>query len=95
MRVLGPSARDETPAAAVADGLIDTFTAGDVEDLARALRLALARGENLAAAAALADRSTWQRVFCAELAAVENSSRRRPRPNSPPTSHGPSTPKSG
>jgi len=29
---------DETPAAAVADGLIDTFPAGDVIDLTRALR---------------------------------------------------------
>lgn len=53
---------DETPAPTVAEGLIDTFTAGDV-DLAWTLRRALAPDENLAAAAALAERSTWQRVF--------------------------------
>jgi len=83
---------DETPAAAVADGLIDTFTAGDVIDLTRALRRALARDENLAAAAALAERSTWQRVFCAELEAVEKLNPHRPRPKSSPAAR---RPKSG
>lgn len=83
------------PAPTVADGLIDTFTAGDVDDLARALRRALVRDENLAAAATLAERSTWQRVFCAELEAVRTLNPRRSRLNSPPTSRGASRPKSG
>ena len=62
---------DDTPAAAVANGLIETFAAGDVHDLARAIMTALERPERLSAAAALAERSRWERIFADELAAIE------------------------
>jgi alpha-1,6-mannosyltransferase len=62
---------DSTPAAAVADGLIDTFAAADVDDLVRAINRALVRPDEPATAAALAERSTWERVFEAELEALE------------------------
>jgi alpha-1,6-mannosyltransferase len=63
---------DSTPAAAVADGLIETFAAADVGDLVRAIGRALARRDDPAAAAALAERSAWERVFEAELDALEH-----------------------
>jgi alpha-1,6-mannosyltransferase len=67
---------DSTPAAAVADGLIDTFAAADVDDLVRAIDRALARPDEPGTAAALADRSTWEHVFEAELEALTNLPRR-------------------
>jgi alpha-1,6-mannosyltransferase len=70
---------DSTPAAAVADGLIDTFAAADVDDLVRAIRRALARPDEPATAGALAERSTWERVFRAELEALRALVDVRPR----------------
>jgi alpha-1,6-mannosyltransferase len=62
---------DDTPAAAAADGLIDTFAAGDVHDLARAIMTALKRPERPSAAAALAERSQWERIFADELETIQ------------------------
>jgi alpha-1,6-mannosyltransferase len=62
---------DSTPAAAVADGLIETFAAADVDDLVRAIDRALSRADAPTTAAALAERSTWRRVFEAEIDALE------------------------
>jgi glycosyltransferase involved in cell wall biosynthesis len=62
---------DSTPAAAVADGLIETFAAADIGDLVRAIGRALSRPDAPANASALAARATWERVFTAELAALE------------------------
>jgi alpha-1,6-mannosyltransferase len=59
-----------TPAAAVADGLIDTFAAADVDDLVRTIERALTRPDDPATAAALADRSSWEQVFETELEAL-------------------------
>jgi glycosyltransferase involved in cell wall biosynthesis len=61
---------DSTPSTAVADGLIETFTAADVGGLVRAIDRALARRDEPATAAALAARSSWTRVFEAELEAL-------------------------
>jgi alpha-1,6-mannosyltransferase len=69
---------DSTPAAAVADGLIETFAAADVGDLVRAISRAIARRDDPAAAAALGERSTWERVFEAELEALERLRGRAP-----------------
>jgi alpha-1,6-mannosyltransferase len=67
---------DSTPAAAVADGLIETFAAADVGDLCRTIDRALARRDDASVAAALAERSTWGRVFDAEMGALERLQRR-------------------
>ena len=64
-------ASDSTPAAAVADGLIETFAAADVDELVRAIGRALARADDPSTAAALAERSSWERVFEAELESLE------------------------
>jgi alpha-1,6-mannosyltransferase len=61
---------DSTPSTAVADGLIETFTAADVGGLVRAIDRAIVRPDEPATAAALAERSCWKRVFEAELAAL-------------------------
>jgi alpha-1,6-mannosyltransferase len=66
---------DSTPAVASADGLIETFAATDVADLVRAIERTLARPDEPAVAAALAGRSTWEKVFAAELAALEHVGR--------------------
>jgi alpha-1,6-mannosyltransferase len=78
-------AADSTPAAAVADGLIETFAAADVGDLVRAIGRALTRRDDPATAAALAARSSWERVFEEEIDALERlrgggASRRFARP---------------
>jgi alpha-1,6-mannosyltransferase len=70
------AAADSTPSTRVADGLIETFRGEDVDDLARAIERALARPDRSEAAAELAARSSWERVFEDELAALE----RLPRP---------------
>lgn len=62
---------NSTPAATVSDGLIETFAGADVGDLVRAIDRALARRDDPAVAGALAARSTWERVFEVELAALE------------------------
>jgi alpha-1,6-mannosyltransferase len=56
-----------TPAAAVAGALVERFEPKDPGDLLRAVERALAREADAAAAAALAERHTWARVFEAEL----------------------------
>ena len=62
---------DSTPSVQAAGGLIETFTPAHVDDLARAISRALARPDDRAAATALAERSTWESVFAAELEALE------------------------
>jgi alpha-1,6-mannosyltransferase len=64
-------AADSTPAAAVADGLIETFAAADVDDLVRTIGRALTRRDDPTTARALAERSSWERVFEAEIDALE------------------------
>ena len=66
---------ESTPSAAVSDGLIETFRAADIADLARAIDRALARTDDPATAAALADRCEWPRVFEAELAELKRLAR--------------------
>jgi alpha-1,6-mannosyltransferase len=56
-----------TPSAQVAQGLVETFEAEDGEDLAGAIRRALASRRDAARAAALAESLTWERVLSAEL----------------------------
>jgi alpha-1,6-mannosyltransferase len=58
---------DSTPAVAACDGLVETFAAGDIPALARAITRALARPDRPAEATALAERSSWARVFKDEL----------------------------
>ena len=60
-----------TPAAYVAAPLVEMFTPKDPKDLLRAIDRALARPADVAAAAALASRMSWQGVFEAELHALE------------------------
>ena len=62
---------DSTPSAAVVRRPDRDLRATDVADLARAIEPPLARPDDPATAAALADRSTWPRVFEAELEALE------------------------
>jgi alpha-1,6-mannosyltransferase len=57
-----------TPAAILAAPLVTTFQAKDPGDLARAIGEALERPPDHAAAAALADSMTWERVFEDDLA---------------------------
>jgi alpha-1,6-mannosyltransferase len=56
-----------TPAAAVAGSLVERFEPKDPRDLLRAVEVSLASRADAAAAAALAERYTWARVFEAEL----------------------------
>ncbi len=57
-----------TPSAHVAAPLVETFTAKDPVDLARAIERALARPGDAPASLTLAEQLTWPRVFEAELA---------------------------
>ena len=59
------------PAAAEAARSVWTFEPGDADDLLRAIERARATDPDPAAAAALADRFTWERAFEAELADLE------------------------
>jgi alpha-1,6-mannosyltransferase len=68
---------DSTPSGGMSDGLIETFPAADVERLVDSIRRAERRTDRAPAAAALADRSRWERVFDIEL---EELTRRRSRP---------------
>jgi alpha-1,6-mannosyltransferase len=61
------AACDTTPSTRVADGLIETFTPADVDDLVRAVGRAIGRDDRTAVAEALAERSTWERVFATEV----------------------------
>ena len=56
-----------TPAAALVDTAIDTFRPGDAPDLLDAIERARRRVPDLPAAARLAERHRWDRVFEAEL----------------------------
>jgi glycosyltransferase involved in cell wall biosynthesis len=60
------------PAAAEASALVKTFEPGDADDLLRAIELARATDPDIGAAAALADRFTWEQAFEAELADLES-----------------------
>ena len=60
-----------TPAASVAGPLVDTYEPKDPQDLLRAIKAALASERDVAAAAALADGHVWERIFEAELAALQ------------------------
>jgi glycosyltransferase involved in cell wall biosynthesis len=59
-----------TPAAAVAGPLVETFEPKNPRDLLRAVEASLATERDAAAAAALAGRCSWPRVFAAELEAI-------------------------
>lgn len=56
-----------TPAAALAQPLVETFTPKDPGDLARAIERALATPADPAAAAALGTSMSWERVFESEM----------------------------
>jgi alpha-1,6-mannosyltransferase len=60
-----------TPAAALIADAVDTFRAGDSADLLRAIERARRRAPDPAAAAALALRHGWDRIFRAELDDLE------------------------
>jgi alpha-1,6-mannosyltransferase len=63
-----------TPAAHVAGRLVEPFEPKDPRDLLRALEVALDREVDASAAAALAERYTWERVFEAELEGLRSLS---------------------
>ncbi len=67
------------PSAAFMAGLVRTFEAGDVDGLLRAIEAARAREPDLAAAAALAARSSWAAAFEAEMAHLGRLGRHRAR----------------
>ncbi len=60
-----------TPAAALLGGLVETFPPGDSARLMRAIERARRRSPDPAAAAAIAVRHSWERVFAAELDDLE------------------------
>jgi alpha-1,6-mannosyltransferase len=60
-----------TPSAALIAGAVDTFRAGDSADLLRAIERSRRRAPDPAAAAALALRHGWDRIFRAELDDLE------------------------
>ncbi len=60
-------AAESAPSAAIAGPLVHTFEAEDPEDLERAIERAITTAPSSAAAAKLAERLTWKRVFTAEL----------------------------
>jgi alpha-1,6-mannosyltransferase len=59
---------DSTPSAVLLDGLVDTFRAGNVSDLLATIERARDRPTDLAAAAALVTRHSWESALSAELA---------------------------
>jgi alpha-1,6-mannosyltransferase len=63
---------DSTPAGRISDGLIETFHAADVEGLVNAIGRAEAKIDRSAMASALAERSSWERVFELELEEVRS-----------------------
>jgi alpha-1,6-mannosyltransferase len=58
---------DSTPAAWIDPGLVETYEAKSVPELAAAIERALAKPGDAARAAALGESLTWERVFAAEL----------------------------
>jgi alpha-1,6-mannosyltransferase len=70
---------DSTPSSWISDGLIETFRAADVAGLVDAVGRAEGRMDRAAAAAAVADRSSWERVFQLELESLRELTPRRSR----------------
>jgi alpha-1,6-mannosyltransferase len=66
---------ETAPSARLVGGLADTFPAGSVDGLAAAIERARGRTPDAAAAAALAERLTWERAFAAELDDLERLGR--------------------
>jgi len=66
-----------TPSAALLDGLVETFRAGDATDLLWAIERARRRDRDLAIAAALVERHNWDAALAAELADLERLLGRR------------------
>jgi alpha-1,6-mannosyltransferase len=64
-----------TPAAAVAGVLVEPFEPKNPRDLLRAIEASLATEADASAAAALAERFTWERVFEAELKGLQSLAR--------------------
>jgi alpha-1,6-mannosyltransferase len=62
---------DTTPSAALLDGFVETFRAGDATDLLTAIERARARTTDPIAAATLAARHSWEAALSAELADLE------------------------
>jgi len=60
-----------TPSAALLDGFVETFRAGDPHDLLRAIDRARIRTPDPRAARALAERNSWDAALSAELADLE------------------------
>jgi len=60
-------AADAAPSARIAGPLVHTFKAADPKDLGRAIERAITAEPSPAAAAKLAERLSWKRVFTAEL----------------------------
>ena len=58
---------ETAPATAAMEGMVRTYRPGDVDDLLAQIEAARAAPPDLAAARALADRSTWDAAFAAEL----------------------------
>jgi ActR/RegA family two-component response regulator len=59
------------PAAVQAGPIVTTFLPGDPDDLLRAIESARASSPDPSAAAAIAERFTWENAFQAELADLE------------------------
>jgi glycosyltransferase involved in cell wall biosynthesis len=59
---------DSAPSAPLVGELAETFRPGDSADLARAIDRARAKPQDVAAAARLSERFSWQRAFESELA---------------------------
>ncbi|HYZ79912.1 MAG TPA: glycosyltransferase [Solirubrobacteraceae bacterium] len=62
---------EATPSAALLDGAVDTFRAGDSADLLRAIERARRRAPDPARAARLVADHSWEHTFAAELADLE------------------------
>jgi alpha-1,6-mannosyltransferase len=62
---------EPTPSACLLGGAVDTFRAGDTDDLLRAIERARRRVPDLAGAARLAARHTWENTFAQELSDLE------------------------
>jgi alpha-1,6-mannosyltransferase len=68
------------PSAALMRGIVRTYEPGDVDGLLAAIEAARAARPDAAAAAALAERCSWDAAFAAETVALEQLAGRRSRP---------------
>jgi len=68
---------ESTPSVALIGEFVQTFRAGDAADLLRAIERARIQGQDLGAAAALAERNGWDAALSAELADLERLAGRR------------------